>query len=103
VVGDSSDDRRASLRSLVVGLVKEGLAPLVDLAPAEIGESTALEALGLDSLNIVEVLITVRDELLDREGIDPDEVSDPDSLPHLDTIADLVDFILDTPGMRESG
>jgi acyl carrier protein len=62
--------------------------------PIEVFRDDALLSdLGLDSLSLVEALLSVREEIIEDLGLAVDEVSDPPTLPWLETVGELIAFV----------
>ena len=78
--------------------------PIADLLRAELaavtGEPIAvfrddalLSDVGLDSLSLIEALLSVREQILEELGLSIDDVADPPTLPWLETVGDLTAFV----------
>jgi acyl carrier protein len=59
----------------------------------EVNGDTDLTELGLDSMMLVELLVTVRSQLVEQGRLSPDVT--PDELPHMETVHDLGDLVRD--------
>ena len=52
-----------------------------------------LSDVGLDSLSLIEALLSVREQILEGLGLSVDDVSDPPTLPWLETVGELIAFV----------
>ena len=66
--------------------VKTG-APL-----SEIDDDMSLADIGLDSLGLIEVLMSLREQILADRGLSTDDVEDPEVLPWLETVGELIHY-----------
>ena len=48
---------------------------------------------GVDSLGLIEALVSVREHVLQDLGLSADDVSDPPTLPWLETVGELIAFV----------
>ena len=56
-------------------------------------DDALLSDLGLDSLSLVEALLSVREQIIEDLGLAVDDVSDPPTLPWLETVGELIAFV----------
>ena len=56
-------------------------------------DDALLSDLGLDSLSLIEALLSVREQIVEDLGLSIDDVSDPPTLPWLETVGELVAFV----------
>jgi len=59
---------------------------------SELGGEVALADIGLDSLALIEILLSLRERLFVGCGLSIDEADEPDSLPWLETVDELIAF-----------
>ncbi len=55
-------------------------------------DDALLSDVGLDSLSLIEALLSVREAVLDDLGLSPDDVPDPPTLPWMETVGELIAF-----------
>jgi acyl carrier protein len=80
------DDRiRALLRTELAAVTGEPMGAFQDDA--------LLSDLGLDSLSLIEALLSVREQIIEDLGLSVDDVSDPPTLPWLETVGELIAFV----------
>ena len=80
-------------RGRVRDLVQIELAAATGQSAEVFVDDAALSDLSVDSINLVEALIGVREQLLADLGRSADEVSDPPALPWIETVGDLISFV----------
>ena len=56
-------------------------------------DDALLSDVGLDSLSLIEALLRVREQILEDLGLSVDDVSDPPTLPWLETVGELIAFV----------
>ena len=56
-------------------------------------DDALLSEVGLDSLSLIEALLSVREQILEDLGLSVDDVTDPPTLPWLETVGDLTAFV----------
>lgn len=93
----SAMDERVStaLRAELAVVTKEPLSSFTDDA--------LLSDVGLDSLALIEVLVSVREQLLADLGLSADEISEPPTVPWLETVGELVAFVRGSIPARTEG
>ena len=74
-------------------LLQAELATVTGEAAGPFTDATLLTDIGIDSLDLVEVLLAVREQVLDDRGLSMDDLDDPPSLPWLETVGELVAFV----------
>ena len=74
-------------------LLQAELATVTGEAAGTFTDATLLTDIGIDSLDLVEVLLAVREQVLDDRGLSMDDLDDPPSLPWLETVGELVAFV----------
>ena len=52
-----------------------------------------LADVGLDSLSLIQALLTVREDILEDLGVAVDDVEDPPALPWMETVGELIAFV----------
>ena len=77
----------------IPSLLRAELAALTSQPVAVFADDALLSDLGVDSLGLIEVLLSVRDQILDDVGLSVDEVSDPPVLPWLETVGELIVYV----------
>ena len=62
--------------------------------PIEVFRDDALLSdVGLDSLSLIQALLSVREQILEDLGLSVDDVGDPPTLPWLETVGELIAFV----------
>lgn len=56
-------------------------------------EEALLSDVGLDSLMLIQALLSVREEILEDLGISVDDAEDPPTLPWMETVGELIAFV----------
>ena len=72
--------------------VRAELANKTGTAPSEIVDDMSLTDIGLDSLDLIEVLMSLREQILADRGLSVDDVEDPEALPWMETVGELIQF-----------
>jgi len=80
-------------RDRIPTLLRAELAALTSQPEAVFVDEALLSDLGVDSLGLIEVLLSVRDQILDDVGLAVDDVSDPPVLPWLETVGELIVYV----------
>jgi acyl carrier protein len=80
-------DRRipALVRSELVAVTGEPIGVFSDDA--------LLSELGIESLALIEALLSVREQILEELGIAVDDADDPPTLPWMETVGELIAFV----------
>jgi hypothetical protein len=76
----------------VGGRVRAELEVRTGTPTSELGGEVSLADIGLDSLALIEILLSLREQLLADRGMSTDDGDDPDTLPWLETVDELIDF-----------
>jgi phosphopantetheine binding protein len=74
-------------------LVKSELAAVTGEPIAVFRDDALLSDVGLDSLSLIEALLSVREQLLEERGLSVDDVGDPPTLPWMETVSELLEFV----------
>jgi hypothetical protein len=74
-------------------LVKSELAAVTGEPIAVFRDDALLSDVGLDSLSLIEALLSVREQLLEERGLSVDDVGDPPTLPWMETVGELLEFV----------
>jgi acyl carrier protein len=74
-------------------LVRSALAAVTGEATEAFRDDTLLGDAGVDSLALIEALMSVREQILDDLGIPADDVSELPTLPWLETVGELIAFV----------
>lgn len=80
-------------RDRIPTLLRAELAALTSQPVAVFVDDALLSDLGVDSLGLIEVLLSVREQILDDVGLSVDDVSDPPVLPWLETVGELIVYV----------
>jgi len=83
----SFDDER------IRALLQTELAEVMGEPIGVFQDDALLSDLGLDSLSLIEALLSVREQIVEDLGLSIDDVSDPPTLPWLETVGELVAFV----------
>ena len=74
-------------------LLRAELAAVTGEPIAAFRDDALLSEVGLDSLSLIEALLSVREQILEELGLSVDDVADPPTLPWLETVGDLTAFV----------
>jgi hypothetical protein len=55
-------------------------------------DDALLSDVGLDSLSLIQALLSVREEIIEDLGLSVDDVEDPPALPWMETVGELIAF-----------
>jgi Phosphopantetheine attachment site len=83
----------AIARDRIPTLLRAELAALTNQPVALFVDDALLSDLGVDSLGLIEVLLSVREQILEDVGLSVDDVSDPPVLPWLETVGELIGYV----------
>jgi acyl carrier protein len=72
--------------------VRAELAAKTGVPASELTDDASLSDVGLDSLALIEVLMSLREQILVDRGLSLDDADDPDVLPWLETVGELIAF-----------
>ena len=56
-------------------------------------DDALLSDVGVDSLALIEALLSVRDQILEDLGLSVDDVGDPPTLPWIETVGELIAYV----------
>jgi acyl carrier protein len=73
-------------------MVRAELSSRTGLPTAELVDETSLDDVGIDSLALIDLLMSLQERILAEQGLSVDDVAEPDALPWLETVSDLVAF-----------
>ena len=74
----------------VRSMVRAELSSRTGLPTANLVDETSLDEVGIDSLALIELLMSLRERIVTEQGLSIDAVEQPDALPWLETVGDLV-------------
>ena len=77
----------------IAALLRAELAAVTGEPIAVFRDDALLSDVGLDSLSLIEALLSVREQILEDLGLSVDDVTDPPTLPWLETVGDLTAFV----------
>jgi acyl carrier protein len=77
----------------IPALIRAELAAVTGEPIDVFGDDALLSDVGLDSLSLIEALLRVREEILEDLGLSVDDVSDPPTLPWLETVGELIAYV----------
>lgn len=77
----------------IPGLLRHELAAVTGEPESVFVDDAMLGDVGVDSLALIEALMSVRDQILEDLGLTADEVGEPPTLPWLETFGDLVAYV----------
>ena len=77
----------------ISALLKSEPAAVTGEPIAAFRDDALLSDVGLDSLSLIEALLSVREQILEDRGLSVDDVSDPPALPWMETVGDLLAFV----------
>jgi Phosphopantetheine attachment site len=80
-------------RDRIPAVLRAELAAVTGEPISVFGDDVLLSDVGVDSLGLIEVLLSVRDQILEDVGLSVDEVSDPPVLPWLETVGELIVYV----------
>ena len=74
-------------------LMREELAKVTGEPASVFTDDALLGDVGVDSLALIEALMSVRDEILEDMGLTADEVGEPPTLPWIETVGELIAYV----------
>jgi hypothetical protein len=74
-------------------LLREELAAVTGEPASVFVDDAMLGDLGVDSLALIEALMSVRDQLLEDMGLTAEEVGEPPTLPWIETVGELIAYV----------
>ncbi len=84
-------------------LLKSELAAVTGEPIAAFRDDALLSDVGVDSLSLIEALLSVREQILEDLGLSVDDVSDPPALPWMETVGELLAFVRSSVPADPSG
>jgi acyl carrier protein len=73
-------------------MVRAELSSRTGLSTTELVDETSLDDIGIDSLALIDVLMSLQERISAEQGLSIDDVDELDVLPWLETVRDLVAF-----------
>jgi aryl carrier-like protein len=73
-------------------MLRAELAAVTGEPIAAFRDDALLSDVGLDSLSLIQALLSVREEIFDELGLSVDDVEDPPALPWMETVGELIAF-----------
>src|SRR5215471_15994674 len=73
-------------------MVRSELSSRTGLSTTELIDETSLDDVGIDSLALIDVLMSLQERISAEQGLSIDDVDELDVLPWLETVRDLVAF-----------
>lgn len=77
----------------IPALVRAELAAVTGEPIEAFRDDALLSDVGVESLSLIEALLCVREQILEDLGLSVDDVSDPPTLPWLETVGQLIAFV----------
>ncbi len=77
----------------IPALIRAELAAATGEPADAFPDDALLSDVGLDSLSLIEALLNVREQILEDLGLSVDDVSDPPTLPWLETVGELIAYV----------
>jgi hypothetical protein len=74
-------------------LLRDELAAVTGEPASVFVDDAMLGDLGVDSLALIEALMSVRDQLLEDMGLTADEAGEPPTLPWIETVGELIAYV----------
>jgi hypothetical protein len=87
----------------ISALLKSELAAVTGEPIAAFRDDALLSDVGVDSLSLIEALLSVREQILEDLGLSVDDVSDPPALPWMETVGELLAFVRSSVPTDPSG
>jgi acyl carrier protein len=79
--------------SSVASIVRSALAARTGSPVEGLGDDLPLAEVGLDSLELIELLVSASEHIADEYGVAPEAAGDPEGLPWIETVGDLVELV----------
>jgi aryl carrier-like protein len=80
-------------RDRIPTLLRAELAAVTGEPVEAFRDDALLSEVGVDSLGLINVLLNVRDQILDEVGLSVDDVGEPPVLPWLETIGEVIVYV----------
>jgi acyl carrier protein len=77
----------------VPALLREELAAVTGSPASVFVDDALLGDVGIDSLALIEALMSVRDQILADMGLTADDVGEPPTLPWIETVGELIEYV----------
>jgi acyl carrier protein len=74
-------------------LLREELAAVTGEPTSVFVDDAMLGDVGVDSLALIEALMSVRDQILADMGLTADDVGEPPTLPWIETVGELIAYV----------
>jgi hypothetical protein len=74
-------------------LLKSELAAVTGEPIAAFRDEALLSDVGVDSLSLIEALLSVREQILEGLDLSVDDLGDPPALPWMETVGELLAFV----------
>jgi hypothetical protein len=74
-------------------LLRDELAVVTGQPASVFTDDALLGDVGVDSLALIEALMSVRDQILEDMGLTADDVGEPPTLPWIETFGELVAYV----------
>jgi hypothetical protein len=74
-------------------MVRSELAAVTGEPVGLFADDALLGELGIESLALIEALLSVREQILEELGLAVDDVDDPPTLPWMETVGELIAFV----------
>jgi acyl carrier protein len=80
----------------VASIVRSALAARTGWDVEGLANDVPLADVGLDSLDLIELLVTVSEQVATEYGVTPDAIGHQEGLPWMETVGDLVELVATT-------
>jgi aryl carrier-like protein len=77
----------------IAALLRSELAEVTGEPIEAFRDDALLGEVGLDSLSLIQALLSVREQILEDLGLSVDDVGEPPPLPWLETVGELIAFV----------
>jgi len=77
----------------ISALLKSELAAVTGQPITAFRDDVLLGDVGVDSMSLIEALVSVREQVVESLGLSVDDVGDPPALPWMETVGELVAFV----------
>jgi acyl carrier protein len=77
----------------VPALLRAELAAVTGEPESVFTDDALLGDVGIDSLALIEALMSVRDQILEDMGLGADDVDEPPTLPWIETVGELIAYV----------
>ena len=83
----------AEIDRRIPGMVRTELVAVTGEPIDAFADDALLSELGVESLSLIEALLSVREQILEEMGLAVDDVDDPPTLPWMETVGELIAFV----------